>query len=674
MEPSSQATGNDEQKYVTLETGSKLSGYTQDYLERLCRLKKVGYRIRTDGQFVIELESLLQETQTILLSHDGVSFVDKGELADPVPEVTRGVLSSALKEVKTVTATMPYSSTLVSSMGLETASVSPAIASPAIAEAELSERSVSTSAPEVSAIMPSVTTPIPVVTQAANSEVVNQISFQPLIPNIEESMQSVPTPVVLPEPMSEESVPPVFVHMPIIGQTPPTPPVPSVSAPVREQVVEFIPAPMSTVERISIAPHPLSIPIAPRPAQINTDALGTVPQSSAFVPTPVESPQTSPSPLVPQSAAPIVSPAEINISDFETNALPLFVVPVEMNAPSLPVADLASVKQSVPFGSFSVQSPIKEEVSHQEVLHDNWGAPLLDAAAVTIATPPKTLSVPKKPIPLNREYHPIQTSVDPRVHHDDAPLFPVLNPDGVRRQGDTEVKFNVSVLNKGVPRAPSSTSESTDSRQRVIVYAPEDYLQNKLTGNMSAVPNTLDAMNPPTPPVPSFSTAPQSEPVLPAAIIRKEGTVPSLRVMPGLPAIERKILPMKEEEHRVSVKEDHPLIKNVGLNLVFAAVLVSSSFVFLNSAISNLGKRLSDLDNAAYVAGVGAADMNEAIPSVPDTQKNADELTLPFSDDVLVSPGSKTNSVIVQPIFKTGPGNSYEYTLTPTATTSTSTP
>ena len=110
MEPSSQTKGNDEKKYVTLETGSKLSGYTQDYLERLCRLRKVGYRIRHDGQFVIELESLLQETQTILLSYDGIPFVDPGELADPLPEVVGSMLSSALKEVKTITATMPYSS------------------------------------------------------------------------------------------------------------------------------------------------------------------------------------------------------------------------------------------------------------------------------------------------------------------------------------------------------------------------------------------------------------------------------------------------------------------------------------------------------------------------------------------------------------------------------------
>lgn len=666
MEPSSQAAGNDEQKYVTLETGSKLSGYTQDYLERLCRLKKVGYRIRTDGQFVIELESLLQETQTILLSHDGVSFVDKGELADPVPEVTGGVLSSALKEVKTITATMPYSSTPASSVSVETASVPPATL-PITTEAEVRENSVPIPAPGALEVTPPVATPLSVETQVANPEVVDQTYSQPLIPKIEEPMQFVATPVVLPDTMHEETAPPVFVPMQIIEQTPLTPPVPSIPASVHEPVIEFIPSGMPTMEET---------PIAPQSVQINTDALGTLYQPSTFIPTPVAPLQTSSSPLVSQSIAPIVSPAEINIPGLETKAMPLFGALVEANAHALPlpVADLAPVKQSVPFGSFPGQSSINEEVSQQEVLHDDLDALLSGAADVAPATPPAILSVPKKPTALNREYHPIQTSVDPRVHHDDAPLFPVLNPDGVRRPGDTEVKFNISVLDTEAPRTPSLASEPTGSRQRVIVYAPEDYLQNKLTEKIPVVPKKPDGSSPRLSSVPSLSPTPQLEPVLPAAIIRKEGTVPSLRVMPGLPAVERKILPMKEEEHRVSIKEDHPLIKNVGLNLVFAAVLVSSSFVFLNSAISNLGKRLSDLDNAAYVASVGAADMNDATTSVPDTQKNADELTLPFSDEVLVSPGSKTNSVIVRPMFKTGPGNSYEYTLTPTATTSTSTP
>ncbi len=85
-----------ETKYVTLETGAKISGYTKDYLERLCLLNKVEYRLWSNGNFVIELDSLLRETQAILLSYEGITFVDKNELTDPVPQVVGNILSSVL--------------------------------------------------------------------------------------------------------------------------------------------------------------------------------------------------------------------------------------------------------------------------------------------------------------------------------------------------------------------------------------------------------------------------------------------------------------------------------------------------------------------------------------------------------------------------------------------------
>lgn len=96
-----------EKKYVTLEVGSKISGYTKDYLERLCRLNKVEYRIWSNGNFVIELESLLKETQALLLSYEGINFVDKNELTDPTPQVVGSILSSALKEIHTTVAPAP---------------------------------------------------------------------------------------------------------------------------------------------------------------------------------------------------------------------------------------------------------------------------------------------------------------------------------------------------------------------------------------------------------------------------------------------------------------------------------------------------------------------------------------------------------------------------------------
>lgn len=74
-----------DKKYVSLETGSKISGYTKDYLERLCRLDKVecGTWSRHKGQYVVELNSLLRETHALLVSYDGLLFVDKREITFP---------------------------------------------------------------------------------------------------------------------------------------------------------------------------------------------------------------------------------------------------------------------------------------------------------------------------------------------------------------------------------------------------------------------------------------------------------------------------------------------------------------------------------------------------------------------------------------------------------------
>ncbi len=99
---------NKEIKYVSLDTASHISGYTKDYLERLCRLNKVAYMLGPNGAFVIELESLLRETQAILLSYEGVTFVEKSELTEPVARMGMDttMLSSASREVDTRVASL----------------------------------------------------------------------------------------------------------------------------------------------------------------------------------------------------------------------------------------------------------------------------------------------------------------------------------------------------------------------------------------------------------------------------------------------------------------------------------------------------------------------------------------------------------------------------------------
>lgn len=89
-----------DKKYITLDTGSQISGYTKDYLERLCRLDKVecGEWARGKGQFVVELNSLLRETHTLLISHDGLLFVDKREVTLPESRSALGAVPSPGKQ------------------------------------------------------------------------------------------------------------------------------------------------------------------------------------------------------------------------------------------------------------------------------------------------------------------------------------------------------------------------------------------------------------------------------------------------------------------------------------------------------------------------------------------------------------------------------------------------
>ncbi len=538
MEQGSQATENDEKKYVTLETGSKLSGYTQDYLERLCRLKKIDYRLWNNGQFVIELESLLRETQTILLSHDGISFVDKGELADPVPQVVGSVLSSASKGVKTPIA-MPM----------------PAASTPAFAA------------------------------------------------GVERAPQ-----VVLPTPAS-------------------------------------------------------SIPVAPRPIKINA-------VESTLIALDTQAPAPS---VVPQaSLVSIASEEEVDISVPNKKETP----PIEIAHAEVSGVTPVSEKQTVPFGSWSEQEEAKEEVVPKAASHDDWDALLFGGNDAARATSREPSSTPQKTLSINSTYHPIQTSVDPRSHYDDAPLFPILSPNGVTRQENVGPKSDTVAPSISVMPAESPMPESHDMSTRVVVYAPEDLLRDKSTDEAPteipvSVSQEQGVINHELPPAPTIIVVPKPIPAVPVEIIRKTGTIPSLRVMPNLPVVQQKNLPMKADKHRVILEEEHSLTKSVGLNLAFAAVVIGSSLLLLNSTFPDLGKKLGGLTSTFYVASVGAVPTTDAPISVPPVLKNADELALPFSDEVIVYPGSKPNSVIVRPVFKTRVGSSYEYALTPIVATST---
>ena len=203
--------------------------------------------------------------------------------------------------------------------------------------------------------------------------------------------------------------------------------------PVPESAIEALiapvssPIPMQATERVSIAtlPVPVPVPVAVLPVEIDTVGRETMPLSNVFVsPSVPATPQAPVFPPTPQTVLLIVPPAAVNIPIPETVEMQTPVMPVEVNIPVPSKTDSVPERQSVPFGSLPMQAPIKKEETHQEVPHDEWDSLLLSATDVALEIPTEVPSVPQKPVSLNREYHPIETSVDARLHHDDAPRFP----------------------------------------------------------------------------------------------------------------------------------------------------------------------------------------------------------------------------------------------------------
>jgi hypothetical protein len=90
-----------ETKFVSLDTASQISGYTKESLERLCVMGKIDYRVRGVGkEKAVEIESLLRETHAILLSYDGVAFVEPETLSEPIEDREASRVGEDLEHVE----------------------------------------------------------------------------------------------------------------------------------------------------------------------------------------------------------------------------------------------------------------------------------------------------------------------------------------------------------------------------------------------------------------------------------------------------------------------------------------------------------------------------------------------------------------------------------------------
>lgn len=607
-----------EKKFITIEVGSKVSGYTKDYLERLCRLNKVEYRLRDTGDFAIELESLLNETHTILLSYEGVTFIEKSELTLPQKPEAGKILSSALKEINTVS---------VASMPDDVKS-----------DVEKTEEHFAQPVPRFGDM--------------------NHLSQQVFGGNPFSFVgRTVVSDGKSPEVSSEKET-----HIPIGGGV--------VSAVAQE------------------------IPIAQQESKINVAIQsGDASLASSAIP----------------HAFPLAEKAEESIPPTVSSHTPLHV-PISVSHDNVKPSTVASVEtphvpMSVPHKpSESIKLAVTRAVTPEQAPIDDWDALLFSSEhSVPASQPTKELpvevakvsepvTVPEKspdpiapaptipeeqttPIPapvasgfdIASPYRPIKTSVDATLHHEGGDLFPEIS----------KVSFHaVDVPREQKNEAPSSFVPQ--GGQKVIVFDPQALIHASESAASKDVPAAPKMIIPRAMPIdPGAQHVPepvapiaQSARVTPASIvvvgdpieknIIQKVPLSAMRVMPQSPAISVSALPELPEEHRVLIREDHPLLASRGLNIAFGLFIGATSLLLLGGVAS--GNLDFKLNSASYVAGVGNSNLPTRSTDIP-VRHTPSPQELPFSNEVIVSSSTSSNTVQVTPVFTDGEGATYQYDM-----------
>ena len=618
-----------EKKYVTIEVGSKVSGYTKDYLERLCRLNKVEYRLRGNGAYAIELESLLRETHTILLSYEGVTFVEKSDLTNPIePKTEKDVTSSALKQMATTVALPEFTDEVT----IDNEAVTP-------------ERGFAQAIPRFGDM--------------------NRLSQQSYVGN---PFSFVGRPVVsdgeTPDVASKESV-----HIPI--------------APTKEVTVALSQEAAST--RIPAAPdkdplpsHPLATVIPLVSVGQEKDAIKT---SSPFSREPVHIPVSldndassndtaiqSPS-VRDESAEPSISPAKEKTTIEVTHGTHIEASAHDDWDSLLFQEKTDGVDSSRPSVG---TTPSPYSAPKEEIL-----PPLVRAA-----TPSQTL-IPRAEVHIPQAaaldeavslYRPIKTSPDASVHHDDGPLFPPLSKE--------PLQSDLSAISK-VKDPPSFVPPPG---QKVIVFDPQSLTQEieaPKSDQKNVVDNSFSSINQPIipravlkPDIPrnvslredEQISSPSQLPIQSSApayqtekhIVPKK-PLPLMRVMPQVPAPVDELLPALLSERRVLLRDERPLIAKQVLNVVFGLFIGSASLLLLGGFVSD--RFGVELNSASYVASVGATKEMEHARSDQEVKQTPSAEILPFSNEVIVHTSTTSDSISITPVFKDGTGRAYQYEI-----------
>lgn len=144
-----------------------------------------------------------------------------------------------------------------------------------------------------------------------------------------------------------------------------------------------------------------------------------------------------------------------------------------------------------------------------------------------------------------------------------------------------------------------------------------------------------------------------------------------MRVMPTLPAVSEDHLPEEAPQHHLAPPPASALLtKSLGFNIAFMALLVMSSLLLLSRSDIPGSDKLAGL-LSKQVAAVGEAFGN-AISStevteaaLPAISEKGSAAVPEFSDDVIITPGDSSDTVLIQPVFRDGYGSVTEYPVNP---------
>lgn len=659
-------------KYVTLEVASKLSGYTPDFLERLCRLRKVKYRLWNGDKHVVELDSLVNETHSIIPSFDGLDMIEESDTKeDPAMANTTlvgdidtdpsggmlpmDVVGADQAQHEGVPVSIPIAPQAPGSVR-ETPKVEPDRAEAMLGFSAVSRKRVGESRVGEFSFVGR-----PVLSDPDNPEAPSPDTIEVRIPvpivqaAKEEEDRKAREQVAKKAELDEEAraqVAGAAVLAPLVEKIQEAPPAaPAVKDPVISAAAPIVAAPKPANKKAVLPPPPIAprsfapktmraAPIvkekniAPPPQVVNV-----VEKPPVSVPAPRESTpilRSEPEPVVaPTPAEPVVKASEVAAKEGawsdpwdelllggNEDILASSGTSDAIEAEGRPVALVRDEEKAAPVETLPVAKEDEKVVEKPTPL-----PPVPDLPAVDTA---RTAS----PAPKVKEVTDVYTSVlPPRVD-----LNTVLS--SVMPAAKEEAKQQVATPVAAQPASGTAHRGDPIQEEAKPLFPPLSRPAPLEVAHVDMVPK--EPMVLPEPPKPALPPFPDLVP----KPIQKEAQASAH----PLPATRSDIHPARLEEHS--------LMKSAGFNAAAALVLILAAIGLA------LAKGPAIESPKSQTATVGSA-LEESRGPAQEEDITAHVTEAAFSDQIVVTPGTDENSVVITPIFDGGSGNSLEYVLIP---------